>query len=254
MRNYIETPNLPQNSVDTVIISGELSERCEYRLNEFGVSCIRTARNAALYDAVAYHADMVMYHAGGSKIICEPEFICAVYGLTPILNICSGNRLSDKYPYDIAYNAARVGNYLICNKRYTHQQIIKDCTDKGITIINVKQGYAKCNVCIIDENSIITSDNGIALAAKSYGLDVLLTDDNDISLKGLNHGFFGGASGKIAPDKLAVNGNIKYHKNHKEIMKFANTRGIEIISLSDNMIEDIGSILPLYEKSAIKVI
>ena len=251
MKQYILTPNLPKNTVNTVILSGEISPESEYILNEYGICCIKTPQNAALYNSVAYHADMVMHHIGGSVIICEPSFCKCLEALTPIPNVRLGNKISEKYPLDIAYNAARVGKYLICNEKYTQGQIIQYCRNNGITIINVKQGYAKCSVCIIDEHSIITSDAGIAAAVKRYDIDVLFTDDCGVKLKGLNHGFFGGATGKISPDKLAVNGNIKYHKCCNEIKAFAGKRGVEIVSLNTNDIEDIGSILPILEKASI---
>lgn len=251
MKHFVAVPNLPKRQVDTVAVSGELTQESEYALNKHGISCVKTPRCAELYDAVAYHADMVMCHAGNDMIICEPVFAKYLEELNPIPNICLGNRLNKKYPLDIAYNAARVGDYLICNEKYTQDQIIEHSRKQGITIINVNQGYAKCNVCIIDERSIITSDAGIASSAKSYGIDVLFIDDSDVRLKGFSHGFFGGATGKIAPDKLAVNGNIKRHKFGDEIQSFTKKHDVEIISLNNGLIEDIGSILPIFEKYSI---
>lgn len=246
--NYVKIPNLPQNEVTAVIVGSDLSNESEYTLNRMGIACIKAPYHQKLYDAVASHADMLIFHTGSDKFICEPEMkdyfernICSS-------NICSGSAIQSKYPYDIAYNAARVGNFLICNRGYTDSKIIDCSIQKELDIINVRQGYAKCNVCVLDEKSIITSDAGIAAAVTSYGISVLFTDDCCVRLKGLNNGFLGGASGKLAPDKLAVNGNIKLHKNCDEIIKFAAKRGIEIISLNNDCIADLGSILPILEK------
>ena len=41
---------------------------------------------------------------------------------------------------------------------------------------------------------------------------------------------------------------MKYHKNIDEITKFAYKYNVEIISLNNEQIDDIGSILPILEK------
>ena len=43
----------------------------------------------------------------------------------------------------------------------------------GYEIINVKQGYAKCSICVVSDNAIITADKGIAKAAIQNRIDVL---------------------------------------------------------------------------------
>lgn len=238
---YVSIPNLPQGEAAAVIVSGEISSESEYVLNSSGIQTIKTSAHQLLYDAVKFHPDMVIHHIGNENFIGENETISA-------LNVCLGDKIQGIYPYDVLYNAARVGNYLICNRQYTEEKIIEHCHSKNIEIINVKQGYAKCNVCVVSDNAIITSDVGIARAANKHGIDVLFVDDCNVKLKGFAHGFLGGATGKISADKLAVNGNITHHKNCSEITKFANKYNVEIVSLNNGDIEDIGSILPILEK------
>ena len=55
------------------------------------------------------------------------------------------NNIDSKYPYDVWYNATTLKDYVICNKAYTDKTIL-DSHNKEI--INVKQGYSKCNICI----------------------------------------------------------------------------------------------------------
>lgn len=245
---YIEIPNLPNGYVKKVIASGEISLGSEYVLNSYGIEVIKTKAHTKLYNAVKFHPDMQLYHLGGNCIICDEEAVETAGIIFSSENICSGNSVAEKYPYDISYNAARVGQFLICNKQYTDSNILIDAENKGLEIIDVKQGYAKCNLCIISENAVITSDIGIKTAIGNFPIDVLLVEDNSVLLKDFTHGFIGGATGKIAPDKLAINGNIKYHKYSREIIDFAKKHNVEIISLNSGYIEDIGSILPILEK------
>ena len=245
---FIEIPNLPSDEVKKVIVAGNISKESEFSLKCFGIDIIKTIPNNALYDAVKYHPDMIIHHLGGNNFICDENMYKYFISQAPFLNICSGYKCQKKYPYDIAYNAARVGNFLAANLKYTERNLIEYMEKHDIKLINVKQGYAKCSTCIISKNAVITSDITIANALKTIGIDVLFIDDSGVKLKGLSNGFFGGATGKISPDKLAVNGNIKYHKNCDEIIKFANKYNIEIISLNNYEIEDIGSILPICQK------
>lgn len=245
---YLETPNLPKNTVTTVIASGEICCESEYTLNSLGIKVIKTRQHSKLYNAVKYHPDMQLFHAGGDKVICDYEAATTVSQIFPNQNICLGKGVSEKYPYDIGYNSARVGQFILCNKAFTDRNIIEDAENKGLQIIDIKQGYAKCNLCIIAENSVITSDSGIKSALAKFPVDVLFVEDNSILLKDFSHGFIGGSTGKIAPDKLVINGNIKFHKNYKEILKFTKKHNVEIISLNNDYIEDIGSILPILEK------
>lgn len=246
--NYLKTPNLPKSDVTKVIASGEISADSEYTLNSYGIEVIKTKAHTKLYNAVKFHPDMQLYHLGGNCIVCDEEALETASIISPLENICSGKDIGEKYPYDICYNAARVGQFLICNKQYTDKNIILDAENKGLEIINVKQGYAKCNLCIISENAVITSDVGIKTAIGNYPIDVLLVEDNSVLLKDFSHGFIGGATGKISQDKLAINGNIKYHKYSREIIDFAKKHNVEIVSLNNGYIEDIGSILPILEK------
>lgn len=241
---FVEVPNLPESAA-CVLVSGEISTSSADTLSELGVEVIKTELEPALYAAVRFHPDMQLCHLGGAAALCT-QTARTVLPNGMQLGVCA---LPDgKYPGDVFYNAARVGDFLICNSRYTSPGILKYCAENGVEIINVAQGYAKCNICVIDESAIITSDAGIARACAKYPIDVLTVDDERVRLAGFSHGFFGGAAGKLRRDLLAVNGNIAAHKNTGEIIAFARRRGVDIVSLNGGDITDVGSILAIAEK------
>lgn len=246
--NYVKIPNLPNNDVSTVFVSEDIGKEAEFSLNSYGIKTVKISPHPKLYNAVKTHPDMQLCHLGGNNIVCDGEVLNRISEISPIPNICLGSGLAENYPYDIRYNAARVGGYLICNKAYTEQIILDKAAADGVAVIDVRQGYAKCNICILTENAVITSDTGIKNTLEKYPVEVLLIEDSSVVLKDFNHGFLGGATGKISEDKLAVNGNIKYHKNGKEIINFAYKHNVEIVSLNNQNIEDIGSIIPILEK------
>lgn len=245
MINYLKTPNIPSGKVVSVLVDFRINPEAEHTLTTLGITVYKTQKQSKLYEAVSGHADMVIFHSGGNRFIVSPEN-ADFYSQIPEINVLSGNStLTPRYPDDIAYNAARVGKYLIHNLKYTDAEILKH--SENLVKINVSQGYAKCSVCVINEKAIITSDAGIYKAVPQYGIDALLIDDEQIKLPGISHGFFGGSTGLIAPDILAVNGDIRAHKNHNEILDFCSKYGVSVLSLHKGEIEDIGSILPLTE-------
>lgn len=245
---YLNKPNLPDNSVGAVIASHELSECAVEKLKSSGIFIIDTYNTRNVDMNISKHADISIVHLGNEVFMCVPESKEYYSTVLHNTNICTGRDLFQKYPGDVAYNVAFLANYIICKEEATSSEIIRFAEKHDISIINTAQGYAKCNISIISDNAIITSDYNINRAVKKFGIDVLLVDDSAVLLKGYNHGFFGGATGKISPDKLAVNGDINTHINCNEIINFASRYDVEIVSLCDGNIEDIGSILPILEK------
>ena len=119
------------------------------------------------------------------------------------------------------------------------------CKNNGIRILNTKQGYAKCSICIVSDNAIITADKNIYDAAIKNDIDVLMIDSEGIFLDGYDNGFIGGATGLMEKDLLCINGNIELHKDGKRIKDFCLKYGVRTISLSDEPIKDIGTIIRL---------
>ena len=246
---FVESPNVPQAPVKAVLIDGRTDSKIISSLVNLGIEVIKTARHLNLYDAVSYHPDVVIHHLGEEFIVYAPGTshtmldelrklgFSLIEGQTP---------LNEKYPFNIAYNVARVGDLAFHNTKYTDPLLKKELEKRNIEIIHVKQGYSKCSVSIVNNNSIITSDTGIAKAAESRGVEVLLIDPSkNILLPGLDYGFIGGSAGLIDKDKWAVTGDISSLNSSNEIVNFLSCRKIKIVSLSEGSVIDIGSIIPL---------
>lgn len=175
-----------------------------------------------VYPQIASHADIYMCRLGDEVIHAKAD------------------ELGYSYPDNIAFNAACTGRYFIHNTAFTSERLLESAKTKGMHIINVKQGYTKCNTAIIDETSVITSDRGI-FKAVSQKLDALLISTGHILLKGFDYGFIGGACGRVG-DEIIFNGNISAHPDYNEIRAFIEKRGLNI-KYFDYPLEDIGSII-----------
>ncbi len=248
--DFAANPNLPDKPVSLVIADGRISEEAQKRLANLNVSLLRLQPHRSLYTAVNSHPDMQLHHIGGEMIVYAPGTdpvlldILSKYGF----KLLKGESvLSPSYPADIAYNAARVGNKYFHNLKYTDAIIRRQLEKLDVEPVHVKQGYAKCSILAVNENSIITSDTGIAKAAEKKGLDVLnIATERSIKLPELNYGFIGGTGGMIGKTTLAVNGRIASLDCHDALLSFLSNKNIIIKELTDEIVTDIGSIIPLF--------
>lgn len=246
---FIDVPNIPENNVVLAVVDGRISKGVENGLAAIGIQTIKTKAHPSLYDAVAFHPDMFLHHICGKNIVFAPgtsEDTIRELENHGFQLIRGETELKYKYPGNISYNAARVGKFVFHNTKYT-DKILKSFFSKlEVELIHVNQGYAKCAISVVDENSIITMDMGIAKIADKKGLDVLLIEEKNILLSGLDYGFIGGSSGLIATNKWAVAGSFDTLEYCDEILNFLNKKGIKIISLSNQQVVDIGSVIPIY--------
>lgn len=243
---YIEQPNLPTGEVSVVAISADAEKAIE-KLHELKVETVIIPRNPALPEPVQSHADLQLLHLKENRILLPNEHLFTGE-LQEKFNISvSGSVLGSSYPHDVPLNCKLIGNKMICNVKTVAKEILEFAESEQISVINVNQGYSGCSICVIDENTIITDDTGIFAAAQNFLNDTLLIEKDSIRLKGYNYGFIGGCCGKIGKNKLSVNGRIESHRNYKDIIDLCSRKQIEIIELSDGVLNDIGGILPLCE-------
>lgn len=174
------------------------------------------------------------------KPVCShPDLYLCSLGIRGPIFSGSAKNLGPRYPENIRYNAACTGRYFIHNLKYTAPELSEAAS--RFTKIHVSQGYTKCNTVIVDETSIITSDQGIYKAC--FGrLDVLLIQPGHVCLQDFPYGFLGGASGRVE-DSLVFNGNLEAHPDFKKIQNFILTRSLELVYFKEYPLEDIGSIL-----------
>ena len=209
---------------------------------------IPPARLDVLPPSLQRHADLGICLADGRTAVCPPDSFdyykeaLSPYGFTII---CGKNALSCNYPKDSAYNVCVAGKKCFLNKNVCDEVLYDILTSVGYEIIHIKQGYTKCSICPIDENSIITADAQIASIAKRCGMDVLEITNDSIVLPGYSNGFFGGSSGMGDKNSLLINGELSTHPDKDRILSFLQGKNIEVKELKKGNLTDIGSILPL---------
>lgn len=220
---------------------------CTEALQKLGFEVILLPPFPLLPAPVASHPDMLIFQADKRLLTHREYYEIACHQLDTICNTAGlelkfiDETVGNTYPRDVLLNAATVGNKLICSVNAVSAQIKEYFADQIKKMINVKQGYAKCSVCIVSDNAIITADRGIASAAKSAGIDVLTISPGYVILEGYDTGFIGGSSG-CCGDTVYFCGNISIHPDNSAIYDFCASHGKKIACLGDTPLTDVGTI------------
>lgn len=201
---------------------------------------IFTKQVRGLSTPLSLHPDMQIAQIGKNVFVCEPsvfKYYSERLKEFDVRVICGSTHLKSNYPSDIAYNVARVGNKLLCFEKYTDAKILENFDGRNV---NIKQGYAKCNICIVGENSVITSDEGIYSACIENSIDALKISKGNIDLKPFEYGFIGGASFFEGNGTVSFFGNLKMHPDYEKILNFCLERKVSIKIFGNQPLSDLG--------------
>ncbi len=148
------------------------------------------------------------------------------------------NPIKKDYPDNIILNAVYTGNKLYCKESALDNSVKKYCSKNNIEIINVNQGYTKCSTAVI-KNKFITADKGIFNALSDNGAEALLINSGNITLPGCDYGFIGGCCFENN-ETVFFTGDLNNHPDGKAIEEFIKKQKVNIKSLTDNELYDIG--------------
>ncbi|MBQ2242492.1 MAG: hypothetical protein II319_10155 [Clostridia bacterium] len=209
---------------------------------------IQLPPDPSLPEAVNGHSDLLIFKFDNKLVtrkIYYPtakekiDLICQKSGCELIL---SDAEADDKYPNDCGLCAAVSGRNIICRKASADREILRLANDLEYNLLNVPQGYSKCSCAVLADGAIVTSDRGIATVTVKNGIDTLLISEGNVELPGYSYGFLGGASG-LGGNILYFCGDLKSHPDHEAIEVFARKHNTECISLSDEKLYDVGSLI-----------
>ncbi|MBQ7379946.1 MAG: hypothetical protein IJW70_09770 [Clostridia bacterium] len=196
----------------------------------------------SLDPAIASHPDMLLLVTQGG-IFTHADYAPLLHELSPRLPLVPiAQSVQAQYPRDVLLNAAFIGQRLVCRPDATAAEVLDLARNKGVCILPVRQGYAKCNTCIVSEHAVITEDKSIANALANTDLDVLLIAPGHVTLPGYAYGFIGGASGSDGKHVFFC-GNLTAHPQGERIAAFCAAHGKQAISLANHPLTDVGSLL-----------
>lgn len=243
--SFIKDPNLPQSFIKSAVV-GNYPEIID-ALRQLGTEVIMLDENRSLSEPVRKHADMSCLSLGGGRFLTYDNALAEKLSLAGADVIIPKAAQSSDYPHDIGVNCLIIGKYIICNTTYCVPELREYAESNDLKLLNVRQGYARCSVAVIDERSVITADKGIAERMSGEGFDVLLIRPGFIELPGYDCGFIGGCCGKMSKDRILFSGSLRSHPDGAAITEFVTSRGVEIITASDGILYDFGGFIAVEE-------
>lgn len=243
MSNFI--PNLPQDNAKIVVMSTNNKELVN-RVEALGIKVLSSENLSKLLTFEQYHTDLQFLHYNKDTVFVLKECTSLEENLKKYFpNVIEISKNIDKdYPNNVMLNCVVLNDKLICNTKTIADEVLQMAIKDNLKIINVNQGYTKCSTCIVNENAIITSDKSIYKSCRNE-IDVLLIRQGYIELSGTDYGFIGGSSFKYNRNTLVFTGNIKLHPDYESIKSFVENHNVELLSLTENTMIDIGSIIPI---------
>lgn len=233
------------------IVDSRIDYAAERKLTLYGYRVITLPPFSRLSAAVASHTDMLVCRIANEYIsyadYCEE--VSYVFSDLSLLLSGTGARftftadeVAPKYPFDVGLNALIMGKTMFCRKASASPTLIEIAERKGINIVDVKQGYPACTVLKLSDSAAVTADRGMAKILEDCGIRVTLIEQGGISLPPHSYGFIGGAGGSDA-GKLFFFGDITTHPEFEKIINAARSEGLDVISLCDGTLRDLGGIL-----------
>ncbi len=193
-----------------------------------------------VYDAISGHTD-IFFCQTPFGLVAAPntpaEFLNKLQHLEVKL-IPGSRKLDGKYPQTAHYNAFFSNTCLVHNTKITDSSILELACE--VEIINVKQGYTRCNL-IEAEGLYITSDPSILEALTSAGKETFYVSPQGILLAGVKHGFFGGCAGYFNR-KFFLVGNLCQLTEGRLLRKKLEERNVTMVELYRGPLFDVGGI------------
>lgn len=244
LNNMAQCPNLPTKRIRKCLIGNCYSEEIQ-ELTGLGIECIPLNKNIFLDEEISCHADILAFNNGNGYLFANNGSIGERYIHKIDKEIIFIEKIKSPYPNDVALNIAYIGDSLVCNKNYANAEILTFAAENHLKIIHSNQGYAKCNLCVVSDNAVITEDSGLAYLLKNYQFDILKIEPGFVHLSEQHYGFIGGASAKLSETELYFSGDISEHPDYNRIVDFLNKYGVKPIYNPNRVLRDFGGIIAL---------
>lgn len=246
-------PFIPIKKASIAIVDGRIDDEIENNLKKLGLEVIKTIKCEEVDESIAYHPDIVLHPVDYDTLVVAPNVYdyyrdkLERFGI----KLIRGERfLGREYPEDIAYNVGRLKNIAIHNFKFTDEVLKYYLKKHNLTFVNVKQGYSKCSLAIVNEYSAITADVVIYKKLTDLGYNILLIEPGYIALEGQKYGFIGGTNGALSNSESIISGVLDEHPDKDKILNFFMENNVKLTFLSEKPILDIGTIITLYSHSS----
>jgi hypothetical protein len=218
-----------------------MPEAAKEKLATFG-EILELATDGITYEAISGHPDIFFCPTPAGLIVSPnlPEKYFTILDQNKINYIKGSLPVGQEYPETARYNSLVTDRFIIQNPASSDPEIRN--MNPELEIISVKQGYVRCNLIPLPNETFITSDRGIEKSLKQRSLEELFVDPTCVQLDEFDNGFFGGACGLVG-NAFFVCGSLRYFKESILIEAFAARAGVTLIELYVGKPVDVGTVL-----------
>ncbi|MCX7773439.1 MAG: hypothetical protein N2376_10050 [Clostridia bacterium] len=249
MIKALPMPYVPQGAVTTALLAENSPAAIRNILLNRNIEIIEINTHQKLPSPLSKHADMQLVNVSEGVLVYAPGVGKGVLHTLKSLGftLIEGQKhVGPSYPDDVAYNCAIVGRRAFLKAKAADPVLLDSLKSMRLDILDVSQGYAKCSLCIVSQEAVITADKGIHQKARETGLDsLLIPPQKSIGLPGYDYGFIGGTTGLLSADELGFFGNFKTLESADVISCFLKKHGVKPVSLSLENLVDLGGLIPL---------
>ncbi len=225
-----------------IVIKLPVCEKVYYEIACHSDIFIRRIENNIIIEKNMY--DLLLEKSAEFKLFLEENKIENKYKV-----IITDFNISSKYPNDIGLNLCKVGKNAIHNFKFTDKKLLDVLNNLDYKRININQGYSKCSIAVISDNSCIVCDSSIKEKLQENKIETLLVEDVDKNIKLLSpngfsgmHGFIGGSIVQIE-NQVVVFGDLSNIDENGSIRKLIKKQNKEIIEFKKELLIDYGGMI-----------
>lgn len=229
-----------------ILLDRKMPETAKVKLATYG-DIVEFATKGITYEAISGHPDIFFCPTPAGLIVAPnlPQEYFSTLDQNGIKYSKGSLPVGKEYPETAMYNSLVTGKFIIHNASISDLQIRNINTE--LEIIPTKQGYVRCNLIALPNETYITSDRGIEKTFNQRKLEVFYIDPSFVKLNGFKNGFFGGACG-LLENTLFICGSLKYLKEQEIFELFLQRAGVSVVELYDGHPVDVGTLLFLFPR------
>ena len=207
-----------------ILCGGDLPLCYREKLGRYADRVEVMPQNGDIKGSTSSHPDMLGYAYQGELFVAGKYYYKNrdfFDSLGCRITLCSAEY--GDYPRDIYFNVFAISGVLFGRTDQTPAQI----SAKYTKCVKVKQGYAKCSSVPLGDG-VVTADSGIARAVSENGGESLLISPGNITLRGYEYGFIGGAVAVPGERVIMPFGDLDTHPDAKRIREFSAYKGYTV--------------------------
>lgn len=225
-----------------IIADNRLPEPAIRNLSSIG-EFIGFSTTGITYDSISGHPDIFICQTPTGLILAPnlPEYYLLRLKQAGIHLVQGKLPIGSRYPETARYNAVLTDKFLMHNPSCSDQSLLDYAGSHRLAILGHQQGYTRCNLVSLGDDSFLTSDKGIERCLLKNNLDVHFISPHGIILPGFDHGFLGGCCG-MTGKSLVITGSLAHHPQGEAIRNIVQSKHLDIVELSDGPLFDCGGL------------